>query len=182
MIQSKAAKHSSVARSTSVAAAVILIQSLGCSPAPAPADADSPVAVATAQAPASVFDPRTLSVGDTVSGFTVADISAERAMDSSWVGHVRFRDTLHVTGRVMTHVEGDHPAPCFELKTASAAQLPRWPQDLRRPWFCFENDSAATRLFTASPGRREFTIAIDRFTINRNLSDAVNSARILSLP
>ncbi len=100
-------------------------------------------------------------------------------MDGSWVGMARFEGTLELDGRTMPHFEPDVRAVCFEADSASAARMPRWSGDERRPWLCFENgDDARTRLGDPS-ARRPARVRIDRFTIHRNLSDAVNSARLV---
>jgi hypothetical protein len=70
-------------------------------------------------------------------------------------------------------------AVCFEADSASAASLPRWEGDERRPWFCFENGAAAAKLLGAPEEERDAPIVIDRFTIHRGLSDQVNSARLV---
>lgn len=142
-----------------------------------------PVVISDVAAPAIdvTFDPGAVRPGSSLLGLSVDGINAQRAIDSSWVGGVRFRDTLRVRGSVMAHPESDYKAPCFEVDSASARQLPRWPGDERRHWFCFENDSLATMLLGPPEYQRDVTITIDRFTINRNLTDAVNSARIITV-
>jgi hypothetical protein len=87
-----------------------------------------------------------------------------------------------VSGLTFSHPDGaDYPFPCFEADTASARRLPRWAGDTRRAWFCFENRDDAKTWFGGAAAGVPATIRIDRFTIHRNFSDAVNSARLLEI-
>jgi hypothetical protein len=87
-----------------------------------------------------------------------------------------------LAGRTFRHPDGaDYPFPCFEADSATSSRLPRWKGDERRSWFCFENpEEASARLGGPAPDRPA-TIRIDRFTIHRNLTDAVNSARLTAV-
>ena len=135
-----------------------------------------------ADPPVNVFDPATARVGDTVVGLVIDEIRPERASTGDWVGSARFRGEVHLDGRTFAHPDGaDYPYPCFEADTTSALRLPRWKGDDRRPWFCFENAADASAALGTTPGRVH-SILIERFTIHRNLSDAVNSARFLGKP
>jgi hypothetical protein len=70
---------------------------------------------------------------------------------------------------------------CFEADSASASRLPRWSGDERRSWFCFGNRHDATRALGPASDGVPATIVIERFTINRGLSDQVNSAWFVQL-
>jgi hypothetical protein len=107
----------------------------------------------------------------------VDSIAAQRAIDSSWVGTARFGGEINLDGALTRHPDSDVRDVCFEADSASAARMPRWAGDERRAWFCFSNSDEARRLLPADTGHAR--IVVDRFTINRNLSDAVNSARLL---
>ena len=138
--------------------------------------------VAAASEPANRFDPATLERGDTVAGLMVDSIHRERALSDEWVGSVRFAGSVLLTGRTFRHPDGDdYPYPCFEADSVSAQRLPRWAGDERRPWFCFENPSDARARFGHAKANIESTIRIDRFTIHRNLSDAVNVAQLIEI-
>ena len=101
--------------------------------------------------------------------------------DSTYVGIARFRGEIELSGRTFRHPDADlgGVAPCFEADSASAAKLPRWAGDERRPWFCFVNRADATRALGPPGNEREATIVIDGFTIHRGLSDQVNEARLV---
>lgn len=130
------------------------------------------------------FDPSTLRPGSRVGTLVLDSIDARQAAaDSTWTGIARFSGEIELRGWTLRHPDPDlyQVLTCFEADSASAARLPRWRSDERRAWFCFENRSDAARaLGPPSEGARA-TIAVDRFTIHRGLSDQVNSARLLRL-
>ena len=127
------------------------------------------------------FDPATVRRGDTVAGLVLDSIDRQRTPSGEWVGTAWFSGAVPLTGETFGHPDGDdYPYPCFEADTSSATRLPRWLDDSRRAWFCFENTAdAKTRLGSATGVQK--SIVIDRFTIHRNLSDAVNSARLIEV-
>ena len=129
------------------------------------------------------FDPATTAKGTAIGVLTVDSIDAQRAIDSSYVGTARFSGEIELSGETLRNFDSDlrDRLTCFEADSSTSARLPRWSGDERRPWFCFtNNDDAARALGPPSDGVRA-TIVIDRFTIHRNLSDAVNSARFRRL-
>ena len=131
---------------------------------------------------ANVFDPATARVGDTIAGLVLENLERQRAVSGEWVGSAHFRGTLLLTGQTFAHPDGpDYPFPCFEVDSPSAPRLPRWEGDTRRPWFCFENSAEARSILDGSTPGRRFSIRVDRFTIHRNLTGAVNSARLFGL-
>jgi len=129
--------------------------------------------------PGIPFDPSTLRPGQRIGDLVVDSVSAQRTIiDSTWVGYATFRGELALTGRMFPHPDADlrKTTTCFEADSASAARLPRWAADERRPWFCFDNRAEAERAIQKAGVDSVLTIQIDRFTIQRNLSDAVNAA------
>lgn len=162
------------------AAASIVLALVACSRAP-PNDAariDTPRAEPLR--PGVRFDPATLQPGTSV-GALVADSVASRVtpIDSTRVGTARFRGEIELNGQTMKHPDSDVQAVCFEADSLSAARLPRWQGDERRPWFCFTNDAEARRALGPPSDGVGATVVIDRFTIHRGLSDEVNSARLV---
>lgn len=128
----------------------------------------------------TTLDPARLRKGDTVGPFradSVAVIWAEAV--GEWTGSVTLVGRVWLRGATVRHP--DYPgvkAACFEAEPVSAQQLPRWPNDERRPWFCFENDSVARRMLGAPDSLGPAEVLIERFTTVRAFTDAVNSARI----
>ena len=130
-----------------------------------------------------IFDPSRIRVGDSIAGLVVERVNVTRAVvDSSFVGDIRFRGEIELSGSKIPHFEPDvSGAACFEADSASAAKLPRWAGDRRRAWFCFSNLQQATRALGASSAGPPARIVIADFTIHRGLSDQVNSARFVRL-
>jgi hypothetical protein len=127
------------------------------------------------------FDPATVRRGDTVGALVLDSIERQQTPSGEWVGRAWFSGTVSLTGETFRHPDGaDYPYPCFEADTSSASRLPRWSGDSRRAWFCFENASDAKARLGDAVGIRK-SIVVDRFTIHRNLSDAVNSSRLVDL-
>lgn len=129
------------------------------------------------------FDPSTVRVGAEIGSLVLDSITARMALDSSHVGTARFRGEIRLSGWTMRHPDADayRVMTCFEADSASAARLPRWRGDERRPWFCFSNRGDAARALGPPSDGVPVTVIIDRFTIHRGLSDEVNSARLVRL-
>lgn len=141
--------------------------------------ANTSVAPTEAERPGIRFDPARARPGDRIGDLILDSIQAQPTIvDSTLVGVARFRGSIELTGRRMEHPDADLRAVevCFEADAASAARLPRWLHDERRPWFCFTNGADAEG---ALAGQGAVSIVVDQFTINRSLTDAVNSARFV---
>jgi hypothetical protein len=169
-------------RSIGIAALLALASCGGGDGEPAARDslAESPPGTPVAGSPGGIsFDPAALTRGTPV-GTLVADMLVlSRAADSTWVGSARFRGELTLTGRAIPHFASDVHEVCFEADSAGAAVMPRWSGDTRRPWFCFSNQPDAQQSLAALHEERPATVVIDRFTINKSLSNQVNSARLV---
>ena len=127
-----------------------------------------------------VFDPATIKPGARVGALVVDSATTtfiER--DSTWIGSVRFLGEVELTGRTIKHFDADSRAVCFEADSASAMRLPRWQRDSRRPWFCFDDTARAEELLGPPGLERMVRVRIGDFTIHKNMSDAVNSARLI---
>ena len=139
-------------------------------------------AIAATLAGAQVtFDPASIREGQRVGTLVVdtADVAWSEAL-STWTGSVRFRGEIPLRGRPIRHFDfPEVQSTCFEVDSSAALALPRWPDDDRRPWFCFENDTTARRILGAADSSKPVDILVDRFTTVRAFTDAVNSARIL---
>ena len=133
--------------------------------------------------PGIQFDASTLRRGARIGTLIADSIETRRALDSTWVGTVRFRGNIVLSGWTLRHPEPDlyRVLTCFEADSASAARLPRWSGDERRAWFCFSNRGEAARaLGPPSEGVRA-TIVVAEFTIHRSPPDVVNSVRFVRL-
>ena len=179
------APSSTAARTIAIAAvaAFTMLASLACtdtadrSPADsvAPADSASP----GARPPVTLaFDPAAVKVGDTIGGLRVskADISLA-AGDMGYVGDVQFDGQVTISGERMTHPDyPDVKTICMRIDSASVARLPRFPEDQRRSWLCFENQEDAVRQLGAAGTRGTMTVVIDRYQTVRHFTDAYDTA------
>lgn len=127
------------------------------------------------------FAPDSVQVGDTVAGLRVERVRVERAVDGSAVGSVWFAGTLRLRGRTMRNPDDAYTAPCFEADSASAERLPRWKGDGRRPWLCFDDPADATARLGPPSAPREVEVSVAGLAVHRNLSDAVNGARLVAV-
>ena len=140
--------------------------------------------LASPSRPGIRFDPVALRPGTPVGELVVESVDARRTpIDSSYVGVARFRGRVRLSGRTLRNPDPElhDVAICFEADSASASRLPRWLGDERRPWFCFGNRQDAARALGPASEGVPATIVIERFTINRGLSDQVNSAWFVQL-
>lgn len=127
-----------------------------------------------------VFDPSTTRPGQRVGTLVLESISATpTVIDSTLVGTARFRGEIELRGQRMAHHDSDITVPCFEADSLSASRLPRWRGDERRMWFCFANEAVATRALAGTREGDSLSVVIDDFTIYRQFSDVVNSARFI---
>ena len=165
-------------RPVSLAAVTALLFASGCNAKPSAQPASDSARVAASAG--NRFDPGTAQRGDSVVGLVLDSIARTRTPSGDWVGSARFIGVVTVSGHTFRHPDGDdYPFPCFEVDSSSALRLPRWAGDERRPWFCFENAAHAKDWIGGVTTDKPFVIVVDRFTINRSLSDAVNSARLI---
>jgi hypothetical protein len=132
-------------------------------------------------APGPVFDPATVKVGDTLAGLKVSRVDITKAAeDMGYVGNVRFEGEMTVSGERMTHP--DYPEVkevCMTIDSASAHRLPRFPDDQRRMWLCFEDREAAARQLGEAGTRGTLTVVIDRYQTVRHFSDAYDTASLV---
>ncbi|MBD1850536.1 hypothetical protein [Leptolyngbya sp. FACHB-711] len=123
------------------------------------------------------FDPTTLQVGDRIQGLEVRQVDVQKAFDGSMVGTVAFQGEVLLTGTYRPHPQSpDVQSVCFDGDAASATQLPRFLNDDRKVWFCFENQEAAIQQLGTIGTTGKATIVIDQYTTIRQFTDAVDSA------
>jgi len=139
------------------------------------------VPAATSDSPRGIpFDPAALSRGTRVGEVEADMLTVSRAADSTTlVGSARFSGELTLAGRATTHAVSNVREVCFEVDVPSAAVMPRWVGDPRRPWFCFTNQPEAQQSLAALGEERQATVVIDEFTIHRGLTEQVNTAKLV---
>lgn len=171
-----------------VGACILSLVLIACgeAPVPDPAEEASPDVSAPpperSEPPGIPFDPATVRPGDSVGALVVDSVVARRnVVDSTYVGMANFRGRLELSGRTIPHFDSDlaDGNVCFEADSASAARLPRWSHDERRPWFCFSNPAEAATALGPPGAAVDATIVIEDFSIQRGLTDEVNSARFV---
>jgi hypothetical protein len=158
-----------------------------------PADvtaADSVPVAAAEPTLANTFDPGAVQPGDTVLGLVVVskDVQRAAAVDSVWVGNVVFEGDLVVQGVYQPHYDWPEvTAPCFHVTDpVSIARMPRfvpdeWTSPDGKTWFCFSNPEVAIELLGAPEEPREMVIALGRFQLWRQMSDAYSMAELAEL-
>lgn len=122
-----------------------------------------------------------LSRGDSVMGLRVDSVAIlPDPVDSfGWMGQVDYEGPVEVVGEYRAHM--DFPAveePCFFVDDSVSARLPRFPNDVRRSWFCFENARQAVEQLGPPDSISRARIVIDRFRYHYQHTDVYNVARL----
>jgi len=141
--------------------------------------AETPPATATNPPAATLtFDPATVKVGDTLGGLRVERVDiAKAASDMGYVGDVRFHGEVTIAGERMTHPDFPEVKEiCMRVDSVSVRRLPRFPEDTRRSWLCFENRDQAARQLGEAGTRGPLTVVIDRYQTVRHFSDVYDTA------
>jgi hypothetical protein len=123
-----------------------------------------------------------LTEGDTVLGLLVDSIAIlpDPADGFGWMGSVDYSGVVPLTGEYRSH--GDFPEVreiCFFADDSSAVRLPRFPNDARRPWFCFTNQDRAVELFGGPGATGRARVVIDRYLYLYRHTDVYNRARLV---
>lgn len=153
----------------------------GCEPTERQADTLLSAPSPDVRRPGIRFDPDTLAAGARVGGLVLETVRSVDPAAGRDAASASFRGEITLTGQTLRHPDDDLAvvSVCFEADSASAARMPRWEGDERRPWFCFSNRAEATRLLAAPGEIVTASVVIDRFTIYYGVSDEVNSARLV---
>jgi len=138
-------------------------------------------AAETDSAPGVRFDPTSLLPGDRVGDLIADSLSIRQTSGSDWVGMAHFRGELMLGGHASHPPEAATSAVCFEADSISAARMPRWAGDRRRPVVCFTNPAQAARELGPAVEARPATIVIDGFSVQRGQFDGLNRARFVRL-
>jgi hypothetical protein len=120
-------------------------------------------------------------IGDSLGPFRITGIDArpEIVDDSGWSGRVDFSGVATVSGSYRPHHEyPEARALCFFPDSASAATLPRFPNDPRYSWFCFSNHDVAERILGAPDAVGEATIEIEQYRYLYEHTDTYNTAQL----
>ncbi len=129
----------------------------------------------------NVFDPAQVQPGDRVLNLEVVSVDvAQLESQERYVGTVVFEGetTLSGTYSAFTPADTNESFPCFNVDEDSAAQLPRFPEDERNSWFCFDNAEAVQQAL-GEPANQQVTIVIDSFEYAYIPSDVTNMATFI---
>jgi hypothetical protein len=142
-----------------------------------------PLSGGAAVPPENRFDPTTIRPGTEFLGLTVTSANVSRSVtDESYIGDVRFAGDIELVGRYHPHFDyPENQAKCFSVAETSVPKLPRWPDDERRVWFCFENQEFAIRELGAAGTSGDATIVVRRYMTVRSMSDVVDEAELVSV-
>lgn len=191
--------------STLVVLIIFLVVAVSCTfTAPTGEEAGSPVASGDEsptngtqdeppQPPENLFDPRKVSVGDSIVGLTITDIPDIR--EYGWLESdfpsaiVKFKGEVTLTGRyycdsveeqeLSGHVSG-HPQPHFFVDEEPSARLPWIDGDTRAVHFIITNYEDALELLGPPGYDVQATIVIDDYVIrHHNSSEGMNFARLV---
>ena len=129
-----------------------------------------------------IIDPTRLATGDSLLGLRILSLDARpEVVDSfGWSGEVRFSGLVTLSGEYRPHPEAPLVQDiCFYPDSASAGRLPRFPNDRRYSWLCFENSDRTRAMLQAGSG--EATVAIDSFRYLYEHTDSYNTAHLDSV-
>lgn len=124
-----------------------------------------------------------LTPGDTVLGLRVEaiDVRPDPVDGFGWTGRVDYAGEVGLTGEYRPHI--DFPEvreTCFFADDSSGVRLPRFPNDVRRPWFCFSNQDDAGRLLGQPGSSGPARVRIDRFEYHYRHTDVYNLGRLVA--
>ena len=123
----------------------------------------------------------TLARGDIVQGLHVDSVSIlPDPVDSfGWMGQIDYAGPVELVGEYRAHMDfPEVEAPCFFVDDSVAGRLPRFPNDVRRAWFCFENAAEVVDRLGPPDSISRARIVIDRFHYHYQHTDIYNVARL----
>ena len=106
-----------------------------------------------------------------------ADIRRD-PVENGWIGEVDFEGQVTVNGTLQPHPDTDFGALCFFVDESDRALLPRFPNDVRRPWFCFTNEDEVRRVAKAGQRAR---IRVSKFRYMYSHTDVYNTVEFVAL-
>jgi len=104
-----------------------------------------------------------------------SDVWPDPSEDGS-IGEIRYAGEESVRGAFQMHPDAEFPALCFFVDELDRGKLPRFRNDVRRPWFCFTNQDEVRGVAKAG---QEARIRIADFHYRYSHTDTYNSARFV---
>ncbi len=143
------------------------------------------------------FDPRKASVGDTLLGLTIEDISDLKEWDfkgpdgdAYYSAKVQFKGEITLSGQyiclpIRDFSQPDNPVqnssqPTFFVSAESLKDIPKLDGDTRPVHFMITNATDALKLLGAKGSKVQATIVVDDYLINRHPSSAgIDQAKLV---
>lgn len=127
----------------------------------------------------TTFDPSKVEAGTKVGAWSVRDVTFRPdPSEQGWTGEVRFSGEVSLSGTFQPHFDSEVKAACFFVDLDDAAKLPRFANDVRKPWFCFQNEEEAR---SAAPVGTRATIRVSDYHYAYSHTDVVNSVKLLTV-
>jgi hypothetical protein len=117
--------------------------------------------------------------GDVVGTWRVvrADVRPD-PVENGWTGEVDFEGEVVVNGTFQPHFDSEFGALCFFVDESDRALFPRFPNDVRRPWFCFTNEEEVRRVAKAGDRAR---IRVSKYRYMYSHTDVYNTVEFVAL-
>ena len=127
----------------------------------------------------TTFDPSKVEAGTNVGAWSVRDVTFRPdPSEQGWTGEVRFSGEVSLAGTFQPHFDSEVRAVCFFVDPDDAVKLPRFANDVRKPWFCFQNEEEAR---SAAPFGTHATIRVSDYHYAYSHTDVVNSVKLVAV-
>jgi hypothetical protein len=154
-----------------------LLGVLACTPPPReepPLTSSAPATTAPAASEPAPWRP-----GDVIGSWRVVRADVRRdPVENGWTGEVDLDGEVSVNGTFQPHFDSELGLLCFFVDESDRAKLPRFPNDVRRPWFCFTNEDEVRRVATAGKRAR---IRIAKYHYRYSHTDVFNTVEFVAV-
>lgn len=131
--------------------------------------------------PSNVFNPSELKVGDHFLGLKISEMKVV-CKQEKYIGKVTFQGEAIVSGVYdLSYPLEDSEGICFEIALQAEKNLPRMLGDDRQPWFCFDNQEKAKKVFNGSKNAFFAKIVINDFQIIYEPKGVFNRANLVKV-
>jgi hypothetical protein len=109
------------------------------------------------------------------------DVLPDPVDGQGWMGRVTYSGEVALTGEYRPHPDfPDVREICFFADDSAAVRLPRFPNDVRRPWLCFRNQGEAARMLGEAGGTGRARVLVESFDYHYRHTDVYNVASLVS--
>lgn len=133
------------------------------------------------QATNNRFDPSKIKPGDRILGLEVVSVEVNSMPNNRFYGKTRFRGEVTLSGTYDAGEPGDEiGVPCFYVDKDSELKLPRFVEDERTVWFCFNNHQKAKKVLGGVGTKpKKATIVIKNYETAYYPSDVFDTATLV---